>query len=118
MAHKKTIRLELDRLAICFPYPERGEDEILELTEIWAEDLEDISDDVLKQAIKQVRRGSRFFPTVADVRSAAADVMSQVQPTQQTQLPEKPKQLSREEVERNKREAGKILEMLKHKKAM
>lgn len=108
----------MDRLAICFPYPERGEDELLELTEIWYEDLEDISDDVFKRAIKQVRRGSRFFPTVADIRSAAMDVMSQPQPTTQDQLPGRPTHLSDAEVERNKKEAGKILKMLKHKKAM
>lgn len=59
--------MELLQLRVNYPHPARSVDELKILTKIWLEDFENVADDQLQSAIRQHRRHSPFFPTVADL---------------------------------------------------
>lgn len=57
----------LVNLAIHYPQACRTPAQLQILAEDWAEDLAEFSPDVVTQAVKQYRRESAYFPTVADI---------------------------------------------------
>lgn len=105
------MKQELTKLSIAYPAAKRGADEVDVLVDVWADDLEDLGDDEFKEAIKQARKHSTFFPTSADVLRHADDLRSK--PRQHSgaqELPQTPSNISEEERERNKQKAREIRE--------
>ncbi len=112
MASMKVIQRELMKLTIAFPYPERGDAELKILADMWAEDLEELSDQDLQHRIREYRKSNKFFPTSSDILS--------LQPApryhEQRALPEQPRRLTEEDIERNKRGIKKILRLFEDKR--
>ena len=71
MATLKTIQMEIIRLRAAYPYPDRSVEELKVLTEIWMEDFEFMDDDTFRGAIRDHRKQSKFWPTVADINEQA-----------------------------------------------
>lgn len=63
-----TLQL-LVNLALHYPQAGRTPAQLQILAEDWAEDLAEFSPDVVEKAVKQYRRESAYFPTVADIRA-------------------------------------------------
>lgn len=103
------------KLVIAFPQAGYNDIELDVLADMWAEDMEGMSDNEFMARVKEYRKKSRFFPTSNDILSVD---LSTANPSEHKALPKIPKQLSEREVEKNKQEVGKILDMLKHKKAI
>lgn len=115
MPSKETIRLELDKLTIAYPYPERGDAELDVLAQMWSEDLGGMPDHEFRERIREHRRSSKWFPTSADL--LAIELSAPPENTRHQALPPT-EGMVKEQAEKNKRQVGKILDMLKHKKAM
>lgn len=49
-------------------------------TEVYAHDLADMDAGLAQQAVERVRRTSRFFPTIAEIREAAAELVLDAPP--------------------------------------
>lgn len=72
MAGITTILAELDKCNLAFQ-PRRPQPEIEALAAIWARDLPpELTDGQFARAMSEVRRRSRFWPTLADVLQAHA----------------------------------------------
>jgi DNA-binding NarL/FixJ family response regulator len=83
------------------------------LAGMWTEDLADVSDEELHQAVRNVRRESTFFPTIAAVRKAAETIRQQpATHSGKDELPQRPQRMSDEEAEENKRRARELCERL------
>lgn len=61
-----TLQL-LVNLALHYPQAGRTPAQLQILAEDWAEDLAEFSPDVVEKSVKQYRRESPYFPTVADI---------------------------------------------------
>jgi hypothetical protein len=109
MPSKLRIRAELDKLSIAYPYPERADAELDALAEMWAEDLDGMTDQELMARIRQHRKTSRWFPTVADIMSVEIEGH---EPAAHRQLPERPSQMSDSERQKGQQEVRKILDRL------
>ena len=111
MPSKKILKQELTKLSINYPAAKRGADEVDVLVDVWADDLEDLGDAEFKDAVKQARKHSTFFPTSADVLKHAEEMRSKPQQhSGATELPQTPSRISEEERERNKQRAREIRE--------
>ena len=67
MATKKAIQQEIIRLRAAYPTPARSVEELKVLAELWMEDLEFMSDETVRGAIRDQRRKSQYWPTVAEI---------------------------------------------------
>ena len=113
MPSKKILKQELTKLSIAYPAAKRGADEVDVLVDVWGEDLEGLADDEFKEAVKEARRHSTFFPTSADVLRHADTLRSKPQQhSGATELPQTPSKITEEEREQNKRRAREIREMV------
>lgn len=72
MPDRNTAQRELMKLAVYYPQTRLSQAEIDVLCTLWMEDLAEIGDADFIAAVAAVRRTSRFFPTPAEVRNAAA----------------------------------------------
>jgi radical SAM superfamily enzyme YgiQ (UPF0313 family) len=63
--------MEIIRLRAAYPYPDRSVEELKVLAEIWMEDFEFMDDETFRGAIRDHRRKSQFWPTVADIMENA-----------------------------------------------
>ena len=61
-----TLQL-LVNLALHYPQAGRTPAQLQILAEDWAEDLAEFSPETVERAVKQYRRNSAYFPTVADI---------------------------------------------------
>ena len=105
------MKQELTKLSIAYPAAKRGADEVDVLVDVWGEDLEGLADDEFKEAVKEARRHSTFFPTSADILRHADDLRSKPREhSGATELPQTPSRLTKEERERNKQRAREIRE--------
>lgn len=64
-------KLLVATLAAAFPRQEIPQESI----EVYAADLADLDADLARRAIENARRGSRWFPTIAEIREAAAELL-------------------------------------------
>lgn len=113
MANQEEIYQELVKLSIAYPAAKRGADEIQILQEMWIEDLEDVSDQEFKEAIKIIRKQNEFFPTSAQVRKIVFDQRQQSSLYSNDQeLPQRPSFISEEERQKNLENAKKLKEQL------
>ena len=71
---KNTIKKELAKLSLCYPMAKRTADEIELLTDIWFEDLENISVNVFLEAVKLHRQRSEYFPTQAEILKISNEI--------------------------------------------
>lgn len=74
-AHAPTEPSEIERmlgkLSVMFPNTNTSTAEAKARVALYAEMLSDIPADILSQAFRKVAMSSKFFPTVAEIRSAA-----------------------------------------------
>lgn len=103
------------KLVIAFPQAGYNDIELDVLADMWAEDLEDMSDQEFLARVKEYRKSSRWFPTSSEL---LAINLAEAHPPEHKELPEKPQNFTDEDIEKNKARVGKILDMLKHKQAM
>lgn len=91
--------------------------EIDVLAGMWLEDLEDLTDQEVRQAVRMHRKQSTYFPTSAEIRNLCEQSRG-MHSHGRNELPERPSQISEAERLRNKERAGKILRLLSGKKAV
>ena len=109
MPSKELLLRELTKLSIAYPAAKRGSDEVEVLADMWVEDLEGVSDEELRTAIKQVRQNSAYFPTSAQVLRHVEKARRQpVKHSGALELTQRPRRLSDEERERGKRKVQEI----------
>ncbi len=53
-----------------YPKARRTQEELEVLAQVWGSDLDDLSDQDLDQALRQVRRTCRYFPNPAEILEA------------------------------------------------
>jgi hypothetical protein len=71
----QTIKAQLIKLNAAYPRS-KAADELDAIAEVWAEDFTGLSDGAFCRAVAQVRRGVRYFPTVADIMAAHRDIVA------------------------------------------
>lgn len=64
--------MELIKLRAAYPYPDRSVEEMRVLADVWMEDFERVTDEALQASIKEHRRKSQFWPTVAELMDRAS----------------------------------------------
>ena len=107
------MKQELTKLSIAYPAAKRGADEVDVLVDVWAEDMESLGDEEFREAVKQARKCSTFFPTSADILKHAEEMRSKWQKhSGATELPETPSRISEEERKRGQQRAREIREMV------
>ncbi len=85
------------------------------LAGMWNEDLNEISDQLLIEKIREHRKNSSFFPTTSDILNIKV-----VAPRHsgRVELPQHPSNLTDADLERNKKNVDKILKLLNEKMAV
>ena len=100
---KKSILIkELTKLLVYYPQHKRSVDEISILSEMWLEDLSDISDDDFHQAIIKYRITHEFFPVPKDIRDCCKQMCRDLKDGQNTKMLPFP-DMTKEEIEENKK---------------
>ena len=91
--------------------------EIEVLTDMWAEELEDMTVKEICLAISRHRRSSVYFPTIAEIRELCIEARQELGRSQKG-LPFLRRTISETERQKNMEYVGKILKMLSRKKAI
>ena len=85
MATPETIRTQLKRVLAAYPqHAARLTDgQIVDMLDVWQEDLIDLDDNLLAAAIKNHRERSQWIPSIAEIRASAVSLMRQASPADQ-----------------------------------
>jgi hypothetical protein len=85
MATPETIRTQLKRVLAAYPqHAARLTDgQIVDMLDVWQEDLIDLDDNLLAAAIKNHRERSQWLPSIAEIRASAVSLMRQASPADQ-----------------------------------
>lgn len=85
MATPETIRTQLKRVLAAYPqHAARLTDgQIVDMLDVWQEDLTDLDDNLLAAAIKNHRERSQWLPSIAEIRASAVSLMRQASPADQ-----------------------------------
>ena len=69
--------MELVKLSTNYPNP-KSNDDLEILSSLWMDDLGHLSKEMFLKSIKLHRTTSKFFPTIADILDAYAEVVSNI----------------------------------------
>ena len=97
MATYETIEAEIKVLYLLRPHLKTNTDQVKTMALLWLEDLVEVPDDVFIEAVKVVRKRTKFFPTTCEVLEAAREVEAARFRPQPLRLPAHDTQAAREE---------------------
>ena len=113
MATKRKIHKVLLGLNLFYTHAAYSADGIEALVKYWDEDLHDIPDYVLDEAVSKVRRRSEFFPNTAQVRKEAEELLRK-----RDERPALPTHTSDQHIKIGQQRVREILSSLTAKKSM
>ena len=85
MATSETIRTQLKRVLAAYPQhaAKLTDTQVVDMLDVWQEDLSDLDDNLLAAAIKNHRERSQWLPSIAEIRASAVSLMRQASPAAQ-----------------------------------
>lgn len=85
MATPETIRTQLKRMLAAYPQhaSKLSDGQIVDMLEVWQEDLADLDDSLLVVACRNHRERSQWLPSIAEIRASAVSLMRQASPAAQ-----------------------------------
>jgi hypothetical protein len=85
MATPETIRTQLKRILAAYPQhaAKLTDSQIVDMLDVWQEDLADIDDGLLVMALRNHRERSQWLPSIAEIRASAVSLMRQASPADQ-----------------------------------
>lgn len=85
MASEETIRNQLKRILAAYPQhaARLSNEQIVDMMDVWLEDLADLPDDLLVMACRNHRERSQWLPSIAEIRASAVSLMRQASPANQ-----------------------------------
>lgn len=85
MATPEVIRTQLKRMLAALPQhaAKLSDAQIVDMLEVWQEDLADLDDALLVAACRNHRDGSQWLPSIAEIRASAVSLMRQASPANQ-----------------------------------
>jgi len=85
MATPETIRSQLKRILAAYPQhaAKLTDGQIVDMLDVWQEDLADLEDGLLVIALRNHRERSQWLPSIAEIRASAVSLMRQASPADQ-----------------------------------
>ena len=85
MATPETIRNQLKRILAAYPQhaAKLTDSQIVDMLDVWQEDLADLEDGLLVIALRNHRERSQWLPSIAEIRASAVSLMRQASPADQ-----------------------------------
>ncbi len=85
MATPEVIRTQLKRMLAALPQhaAKLSDAQIVDMLEVWQEDLADLDDALLVAACRNHRERSQWLPSIAEIRASAVSLMRQASPANQ-----------------------------------
>ena len=85
MATPETIRTQLKRTLAAYPQhaAKLTDSQIVDMLDVWQDDLADLEDSLLVMALRNHRERSQWLPSIAEIRSSAVSLMRQASPANQ-----------------------------------
>lgn len=85
MANPETIRAQLKRILAAYPQhaAKLTDGQIVDMLDVWQEDLADLEDGLLVIALRNHRERSQWLPSIAEIRASAVSLMRQASPADQ-----------------------------------